>query len=70
MHKGHRTLIMALRTLDLLRNMALYTWHCRIRVSATSVWEGLRLVIVALPGLFFYLFFYSFQDNDLKLAAK
>ena len=39
MHKGHRTLIkfklLELRTLDLLRNMALYTWRSRVRVSAT-----------------------------------
>ena len=38
-HKGHRTLIkfllLELYTLDLLRNMALYTWHSRVYVSAT-----------------------------------
>ena len=40
MHKGHRTLIdlliPELHTLDLLRNSALYTWHSRVCVSATS----------------------------------
>ena len=40
MHKGHRTLIICLllqlHTLDLLRNFALYTWHSRVCVSATS----------------------------------
>ena len=48
--KGHRTLIKVslsmLHTLDLVRNMALYTWDLCLRN------------------------FYSFQDNDLKHAAK
>ena len=39
MHKGDRTLInfllLELRTLYLLRNMALYTWHSRVHVSTT-----------------------------------
>ena len=30
-------------------------WICRFPLPL-SVWEGLRFVIVALPGLFFYLF--------------
>ena len=38
--KRHRTLIkfllLELHTLDFLRNSAFYTWHSRIRVSATS----------------------------------
>ena len=33
-------------------------WICRFPLPV-CVWEGLRLVIVALPGLFSYLFFYS-----------
>ena len=28
-----------------------------------DVWEGLQFVIVALPGLFSYLFFFFFLDN-------
>ena len=31
-------------------------WICRLPLPL-SVWEGLRFVIVALPGLFSYLFF-------------
>ena len=33
-------------------------WICRFPLPL-GVWEGLRFVIVALPGLFSYLFFYS-----------
>ena len=33
-------------------------WFCRFPLSF-GVWEELRFVIVALPGLFSYLFFYS-----------
>ena len=33
-------------------------WICRFPLPV-GVWEGLRIVIVALPGLFSYLFFYS-----------
>ena len=32
-------------------------WICRFPLPL-GVWEGLRFVIVALPGLFSYLFFY------------
>ena len=35
-------------------------WICRFPLTL-GVWEGLRFVIVALPGLFSYLFFYLFQ---------
>ena len=31
-------------------------WICRFPLPL-GVWEGLRFVIVALPGFFFYLFF-------------
>ena len=33
-------------------------WICRFPLPL-DVWEGLRFVIVALPGLFSYLFFFS-----------
>ena len=33
-------------------------WICRFPLPL-GVWEGLRFVIVALPGLFSYLFFFS-----------
>ena len=33
-------------------------WICRFSLPL-GVWEGLWFVIVALPGLFFYLFFFS-----------
>ena len=33
-------------------------WICRIPLPL-DVWEGLRFVIVALPGLFSYLFFFD-----------
>ena len=43
MHKGHTTLIkfllLELHTLDLLTNMALYTWHSNVLVSATSCFQ-------------------------------
>ena len=34
-------------------------WICRFPLPV-CVWEGLLFVIVALPGLFFYLFFFFF----------
>ena len=34
-------------------------WICRFPLPL-DVWEGLRFVIVALPGLFSYLFFFFF----------
>ena len=34
-----------------------------------GVWEGLRFVIVALPGLFSYLFFFHFPLLKLVLSA-
>ena len=39
-------------------------WICRFPLPL-GVWEGLRFVIVALPGLFSYLF--CFYDFRLKL---
>ena len=33
-------------------------WICRFPLPL-GVWDGLRFVIVALPGLFSYLFFYA-----------
>ena len=38
-------------------------WICRFPLSL-GVWEGLRFVIVALPGLFSYLFLYPIRDTD------
>ena len=37
-------------------------WICRFRLPL-GVWEGLRFVIVALPGLFSYLFFLSVESS-------
>ena len=41
-------------------------WICRFPLPL-GVWEGLRFVIVALPGLFSYLFF-SYQVFSFKLS--
>ena len=35
-------------------------WICRFPLPL-DVWEGLRFVIVALPGLFSYLFYYRYS---------
>ena len=40
-------------------------WICRFPLPL-GVWEGLRFVIVALPGLFSYLFFFFFFYFTLK----
>ena len=37
-------------------------WICRFPLPL-GVWEGLRFVIVALPGLFSYLFFLTLNSN-------
>ena len=37
-------------------------WICRFPLPL-GVWEGLRFMIVALPGLFSYLFFFYHQDS-------
>ena len=42
-------------------------WICRFPVLL-GVWEGLRFVIVALPGLFSYLFFYIRTRNSQTYA--
>ena len=34
-------------------------WFCRIPLPL-GVWEGLPFVLVALPGLFYYLYFFTF----------
>ena len=48
-------------------------WICRFPLPL-SVWEGLRFVIVALPGLFFFLFFsnqLAFQSGVFtRIAAS
>ena len=43
-------------------------WICRFPLPL-GVWEGLRFVIVALPGLFSYFFFRSDSITSLKLAS-
>ena len=40
-------------------------WICRFPLPL-GVWEGLRFVIVALPGLFSYIFFISQACNNLS----
>ena len=40
-------------------------WICRFPLPL-GVWEGLRFVIVALPGLFSYLFLAMLGDRTLK----
>ena len=42
-------------------------WICRFPLPL-GVWEGLRFVIVALPGLFSYLFLYS--SDILRQKSK
>ena len=37
-------------------------WICRFPLPL-GVWEGLQFVIVALPGLFSYLFFSTYQQT-------
>ena len=54
-------------------------WICRFSLPV-DVWEGLRFVIVALPGLFSYLFFisvlpcvynkYTKSDDVIKLQSR
>ena len=39
-------------------------WICRFPLPL-GVWEGLRFVIVALPGLFSYLFFMIIKDQKI-----
>ena len=34
-----------------------FVWFCLLLLLLLGVWEGLRFVIVALPGLFSYLYF-------------
>ena len=38
-------------------------WFCLFPLPL-GVWEGLRFVIVTLPGLFFYLFFFFFFQSE------
>ena len=35
-------------------------WICRLKLG---VWEGLRFVVVALPGLFSYLFLHGIHEH-------
>ena len=43
-------------------------WICRFPLPL-GVWEELRFVIVALPGLFSYLFFQRLQAQRTKLEV-
>ena len=43
-------------------------WICRFPLPL-GVWDGLRFVIVALPGLFSYLFF-TFKEGKLQFDAN
>ena len=44
-------------------------WICRFPLPL-GVWEGLRFVIVALPGLFSYLFFFAIYLNRYVFVMK
>ena len=44
-------------------------WICRFP-HPLGFWEGLRFMIVALPGLFSYLFFFSTQFRKISLRYK
>ena len=50
-------------------------WICRFPLPL-GVWEGLRFVIVAIPGLFSYLFFNKYSassggnENNLILSSR
>ena len=44
-----------------------FVWFCLFPLPL-GVWVGLRFVIVALPGLFFYLF-YSIDENAPKIPS-
>ena len=48
-------------------------WICRFLLPL-GVWEGLRFVIVALPGLFSYLFFFFFfffcKNSEMLCVCK
>ena len=60
-----RAYLSALRTFVRL----VLVWICRFPLPL-GVWEGLRFVIVALPGLFSYLFFKQviFQDHMMDFV--
>ena len=42
------------------RHRLALVWYCMF-LSSLGVWERLRFVIVALPGLFSYLFYIPFE---------
>ena len=44
-----------------------FVWFCLFSLPL-GVWEGLRLVIVALPGLFSYLFLCLWHSMDFSLT--
>ena len=62
---GKRELILSVfRTFDRF----VLVWICLFPLPL-DVWEGLRFVIVALPGIFFYLFFLV-EVHKIKLHIK
>ena len=44
-------------------------WICQFPLPL-GVWEGLRFVIVALPGLFSYLFFFAGHEDSQKILDE
>ena len=44
-------------------------WICRFPLPL-SVWEGLRFVIVALSGLFSYLFVFFFSTRSARVKTR
>ena len=56
-----RAKLSAFRTFDRF----VLVWNCRFPLPL-DVWEGLRFVIVALPGLFSYIFFFFFFLNYIQ----
>ena len=56
--------------LSAFRAFVRFVWFCLFPLSL-RVWDGLRLVIEALPGLFSYLFFPLLSsDNDLSVNKR
>ena len=61
---GKRELILVLFVRTFVRFVLV--WICRFPLPL-GVWEGLRIVIVALPGLFSYLFWAMAETSDISL---
>ena len=61
-------LVLFVRLFDLCLFGFVLVWVCRFSLPL-GVWEGLRFVIVALPGLFPYLFFCPTQGRHMLLLS-